>query len=225
MDDSMPEDSMEPLMVEETADPSMPEETTEPMDEFLSFDSSSCIWTQGDSNNVVISTAGSASNDWRAEGDGIVYKPWNFNPGHIDPEGSSPITFRFNLTQPGEYYITAKSIAQDHTEFNDFWLRFSEGMRMTRLDGTNELNTTGWRKAYQNDFVSESTIYTVDHDPHQFQTLKSLEANKTYEIEIAGRSTRFYLEKLLLVKCHESCLKWEPVMEKFIAENALSQCL
>lgn len=200
MDDSMPEDSMEPLMAEETAESLMPEETTEPMEDFLSFDSSSCIWTQGDSNNVVISTAGSASNDWRADCNGIVYKPWNFSPGHIDPEGSSSITFRFNLTQPGEYYITGKSIALGHTEFNDFWLRFSEGMRLIRLDGTNEFNTTGWRKAYQNEFESESTLYTVDHDPHQFQTLTSLEANKTYEIEIAGRSTRFYLEKLLLVK-------------------------
>lgn len=184
-----------------------------------------CVWKMGyGKNNLVINPSGSAQGQWQESWNGITYKPGDYNPHQIDGQGSSAITYRFQVNQGGSYYVTARSTAAAHTEHNDVWLKCNAGLKLVSMAhrGTSGYNY-GYIKAYQNEFSGSMTLYSKDHDPHQIVT-GHLNPGQTYELTISGRSTRFKIERLVLVRCQGGCMKYEQSMQSAIGDMSVSQC-
>lgn len=169
---------------------------------------------------MVIATKGSAVGNWRNSGDGIKYKPWDWNPHHIDGAGSSTIKYKFTVAQSGSYYITMKSHAAHSTEYNDAWVKFNKGMKAEKPG--HSYWTGGWVKAYQNRGSGVYEIFTKDHDPHQLAT-GHLNAGQVYEIELAGRSSQFAVDRVMLVKCNGNCWRWNGAISGSIYDTTPSR--
>lgn len=173
---------------------------------------------------MVIDPSGYASGNWRESGDSITYKPWDHNAHGIDSPGSSEITFKFTVRYGGEYYFSAKTHAAHNTEFNDVWVKMggSEAFKFSAMSGGSTYYHGGWAKAYQNEYSSMS-LYSKDHHPHQMQT-GHLNPGQVYELKTSGRTSRFKIERLMLVKCKGSCKKYEGDMQAAISDMAVSSC-
>lgn len=178
------------------------------------------VW-KGSGNKVVIGCAGSAQGQWRNTGNGIMYKPWDWNAHGIDGQGSSTLTYKFTVEQSGKYLITMQTKSAHQTEFNDVWVQMP-GHSLYLTKGYGGWNQSGWLKGYQNRGGFAKELWSKDHDP-QAITVGHLNAGQTYSIQISGRSSQFHVERIILVKCEGACSFWDGTIQSSLDDTTPSE--
>lgn len=139
-----------------------------------------------------------------ASGDGIVWRAGDSSTKVNSPAGEK--CFRVRFSSPGAYYVTAHSSAPHWSEHNDMWIRFSRGLRLfnagTMAEKKSRMSMYRYFKAYQNIGRNRKAdiISSVNHNPHIMVT-SWVETGKFYELCIAGRSSKFTVYDLVMVKC------------------------
>ncbi|GAB0490584.1 hypothetical protein MMPV_001821 [Pyropia vietnamensis] len=138
------------------------------------------------------------------------------------------LAFPFTVDVAGYYRVLLRSAAEHPTEHNDAWVRLPDPHRQLygfvrrrwSADRTwHELvpeHSSGYVKAYQNVGNDEPTFntFTEDHKPSVIVT-RWLSPGRTYVMEVAGRSSRWALDRVVLFKCARddslSCVSEESV--------------
>lgn len=176
-----------------------------------------CTWHGRDMKLVVDLNFFKAWGEWTKNGDGLEWK--RYQSEGIDKPGSGEMCFKFVVPEDGYYYFTGLTSAPHPTDHNDLWVRLPKGIRLYK-GRTHRYRTTATKyiKAYQN--MGENRINnilsTIDHNPHYFVSEKLLR-NETNSLCISGRSSRFTVYKLVLVKCspdNGSCNRWDRDMRE-----------
>lgn len=165
--------------------------------------SGNCAYRASDGNKIVIDASQlSSASGWSKDNGFIIYKKGN-PQGSVDAEGSGTMCVKVVFNMPGVWYFTALTMAPHPTEHNDMWVKSSSGFDFVHT-GKNDFRSggQGWYKGYQNSGGMQMADYLlhVDNNGHQFQT-KSVNAGQPYSLCIAGRSTKFWVRKLVLIKC------------------------
>lgn len=158
---------------------------------------------------------------WLGSG-ALTYKPWSsfggteWKPSSFkDPRIKS---YFFQVNVPGTYRVLLRSAAPHWTEHNDCWMALPEsGSSMTK-DGFNIIDIAGvtpaaqlngdwadnraWFKVYQNEGLNKWNVggKTKDFDGHSIIARK-LDAGKWYSVRIAGRSTQFAIDRIIVFRC------------------------
>lgn len=146
---------------------------------------------------------------------GTEWKPSNFMDERIK-------AYHFTVNEPGVYRVMLRSSAPHPTEHNDLWMSLPEsGSQMTK-DGFNMLPIADpvpgdqmwaenvpdnvWFKVYQNQGGDSWNVggYTLDFDPHTILTMPLLADNTWYSVRIAGRSTQFDVDRIIIFKCEDT---------------------
>lgn len=143
---------------------------------------------------------------------GTEWKPQNFRDERIK-------TFSFRVNEPGMYRVLLRSSAPHITEHNDVWMSLPEsGSQMTNngvdffpiaAPITTEMlewdyvDQAVWFKVYQNrgGDLWDLGGYTLDFDPHSIVTQLITEVDRWYSVRIAGRSTQFDIDRIVVHKC------------------------
>jgi len=115
--------------------------------------------------------------------------------------GQGVITYRAEVPVDGTYRWSAKMAAPHETDWNDFWVRFPEGVNQQRHGGVSWAGD-GWLKIYSN-HGRMSFVWgggTIDHDPHMLLT-RWLAAGSVVEFQISGRSRQVALAAFGLHPC------------------------
>jgi len=125
------------------------------------------------------------------------------------------LSYPFTVDKSGNYRVLLRSAAPHKSEWNDAWVSLPDPYRQThgfirRRWGNNKawtpLNaaaTRGWTKAYQNKGTTAQATFdtfTVDHKPSVLVT-RWLRRGRTYTLRVAGRSTRWALDRIVLFQC------------------------
>lgn len=136
------------------------------------------------------------------------------------------LTFPFTVDIAGYYRVLLRSAAEHPTEHNDAWVRLPDPhrdlygfvrrrwsddktWRPLQLEGSR-----GYVKTYQNVGKNQPTFgtFTIDHKPSVMVT-RWLTPGRKYKMQVAGRSTRWALDRVVLFKCarddSESCVSDE----------------
>jgi len=151
----------------------------------------------------------------------VVYKAGN-KAHWVEPpprkNANDILSFPFRVDKSGYYRVLLRSAAPHTTEWNDAWVSLPDPFRQTygfirRRWGNNKawrpLNaaaTRGWTKAYQNKGTTARATFdtfTVDHNPSVLVT-RWLRRGQTYTLRVAGRSTRWALDRIVLFQCTRS---------------------
>ncbi|CDF36362.1 unnamed protein product [Chondrus crispus] len=172
-----------------------------------------CAYRGTSGNKIVIPSTGlSAGNGWTKEAGAIIYRKGD-PQGSVDAEGSGTMCVKVMFPSPGKYYFTALTKAPHPTEHNDMWVRISSGFDLVHTSkGAFKSGGSSWYKGYQNRGGMQMADYllTIDNDGHQFQT-KNVAAGPAYSLCISGRSTKFWVYKLVLIKCDgDNCNRNSP---------------
>lgn len=135
----------------------------------------------------------------------------------------SVLAFPFTVDVAGYYRVLLRSSAEHPTEHNDAWVRLPDPHRdlygFVRRRWSNDKEwrslrperSRGYVKTYQNVGKNEPTFrtFTIDHKPSVIVT-RWLKPGRKYVMEVAGRSTRWALDRVVLFKCarddSESCV-------------------
>lgn len=167
------------------------------------------MWT-ADSDRVVIDLARVPLVDgWtRKSRSGLTGIEYNRDgAGGRDGAGERGVMcFPVRAREDGGYYFTAISYAPHNTEHNDAWVRSDKGFTLWRQGRDGEFwrraDSSEWLKAYQNSGGSRISedFKTRDHDGHRF-IIPNVRAGETFNVCISGRSFRYELFKLALIKC------------------------
>lgn len=124
------------------------------------------------------------------------------------------LAFPFTVDIAGYYRVLLRSAAEHPTEHNDAWVRLPDPHRkrygFIRRRWSNDKSwralvverSRGYVKAYQNVGKNEPTFhtFTADHKPSVMVT-RWLVPGRTYVMEVAGRSSRWALDRVVLFKC------------------------
>ncbi|PXF42028.1 hypothetical protein BWQ96_08236 [Gracilariopsis chorda] len=165
------------------------------------------------------------------EGSGYLsYKPWsNYGGTEAKPESMLDTrikTYFFTVNTTGKYRIVLKSAAPHPTEHNDLWMavpesgaimrRFGRDVDLTWPASRNErgelmLDGQNWFKVYQNQGGNTWNYggKTVDHNGHVIITRELKADHSWYSVRIAGRSTQFAVDRIILYLCDGAqCDDW-----------------
>ena len=153
---------------------------------------------------------------------------WDKRGGNtIYPRGTAQMCFPINITNSGQYYVTAITSAPHPTDHNDMWMRLNAGMNLLRArTGKFRKNTKHYVKAYQNrgKNIISYIVSTVNHKPHQFVS-SPMKKNELVTLCISARSTRFSVYGLVLIKCKGlGCMRTSPYMSAAVKDLKPSQC-
>lgn len=168
--------------------------------------------------------------NWSENPDGS--RTWKKGGGKgIDKKGVGAICVPFKPAISGNYYFTAMTSAPHPHDHNDAWFKFSTSVKLYRPHSETILGgkANTWYKGFQNEGkgVQAKYILTVDNNGHQF-VLPSLRKNKRYWMCVSGRSTRFVLRKLVLIKCQGNavtgCNRFSPFMTQALRALPPSKC-
>lgn len=136
------------------------------------------------------------------------------------------LAFPFTVDVGGYYRVLLRSAAEHPTEHNDAWVRLPDPHRdlygFARRRWSDDKTwvamrperSRGYVKTYQNVGRSEPTFrtFTKDHKPSVMVT-RWLRPGRKYVLEVAGRSTRWALDRVVLFKCarddSDSCVSDE----------------
>ncbi len=158
---------------------------------------------------------------WLGSG-ALSYKPWSsFGGTEWKPASFKDARIKsyfFQVNTPGVYRVVLRSAAPHWTEHNDCWMALPEsGAAMTK-DGVTVVPIAGptpadqlhgewadnhaWFKVYQNHGLNEWNTggRTKDFDGHAIVT-GWLEAGKWYSVRLAGRSTQFAIDRVIVFRC------------------------
>jgi len=154
---------------------------------------------------------------------GISYKPWSsFGGTEWKPQNfwdERIKTYFFTVNEPGIYRVMLRSAAPHTTEHNDCWVSLPEsGAQMTK-NGFDTLEISPaipawemewakvpdhtWFKVYQNQGGNQWNTggYTKDFDGHTILTKWLKNDGTWYSVRIAGRSTQFAIDRIIVFKC------------------------
>lgn len=111
--------------------------------------------------------------------------------------------FKVKAPSSGKYYLTAVSYAPHPTEHNDVWVETSKGFELWQNGKYRRYEPPGkWTKAYQNNGKKglSEMWKTIDFDGHRF-IVPNVKAWQTFKVCIAGRSKKYEIFQILLIKC------------------------
>lgn len=152
---------------------------------------------------------------WVETEDGITYRPDVDDPHKIWGGNTDlPRKYPFQVATEGTYMFSMLTTSNEVAEFNDVWAKFDFGQglqfwnfekglhNMTDVDG----GGTDWTKLFQNQNGTALGVYTVDNEGYQIATVDTLKPGNTYELQVAGRSSRFTINRIYVVRCEqETC--------------------
>lgn len=194
-------------------------------------------WLPNANGDLVVPLLPSMATDgWqptsRAGFSGLVYQPGK-SSGRDKPGQSGVMCMNVLLASPGKYYLTALSYAPHNTEHNDMWVRGSKGFELWQGGKTSKfggrVSAVEWRKAYQNygrRGIADD-LKTIDNNGHRFVVPES-NGNEVMEVCVSGRSYKFELFRVILVKCDESnsaVCKGSFWFAKDLEKRPLSTCI
>lgn len=169
-----------------------------------------CVWTGEDGDNKVVIDLGRVplADGWdriqRGKYSGIIF---NRSPARgISPPGKyGKMCFKVSAPMDGGYYFTAISYAPHNTEHNDVWVESAYGFTLVKWGDQSSFAKPGkWLKAYQNNGKKgmSEMFKTVDHNGHRF-IIPGVKKNRTFTVCMAGRSKKYEMYQLILVKCED----------------------
>lgn len=168
--------------------------------------------------------------EWtRSSGGSLTWKK-EVGRGVIKPNAVETICAKFSPAKSGIYYFTARSRASGWTEHNDAWFRLSMPLILSRLvhKQVKRFPAGKFFKGYQNEGPGKWSMYlrTIDHNGHDVLTTP-LVSGETYEVCVAGRSTKFTVSDLILVKCSgvEDCNPFRGAVGERLKSRQPSRCL
>lgn len=135
---------------------------------------------------------------------GIVWRKGNDSEG-IDSWNQGVMCFPMRAKQAGKYALVAVTLSPSGKgEHNDCYARSSKGFEFWQWgkkypeDGSSRR----WFKAYQNapDGEVGDNFKHIDGDGHKF-LIPNVGAGEKFEVCISGRSSKFHMFKLAVVKC------------------------
>lgn len=173
-----------------------------------------CVWTGEDGDNKVVIDLGRVplADGWdrvrRGEHRGIIF---NRSPARgISPAGKyGKMCFQVRAPMDGGYYFTAISYAPHNTEHNDVWVESDYGFNLVKWGVQGLYAEPGkWLKAYQNNGKKgmSEMFKTVDHNGHRF-IISGVKRNRAFRVCMAGRSKKYEMYQLILVKCEDMYCK------------------
>lgn len=183
----------------DTADKSMPTPTP------------GCTWFADEDKLVIPMSGVTPTGYWSKYDNGAGYEGLQWRAGDnrmkVDSPGLGKICFRTAFNVPGTYYLTALTAAPHGTEHNDMWIYFNGGLKIFHAATMVQL-TQPWAtplntyKAYQNFGNNRiaDIISTVNHNPHIFVT-DWVAKDTAYQLCIDGRSSKFRVFELVMVRC------------------------
>ena len=162
------------------------------------------------------------------EEDSVTWRP-NGGDGIVPPRTRETFCAVVSPSTAGRYYFTVTSRAPLITEHNDAWFRFSFDVDLYRAKtgSTRRLAANKWAKGYQNAGFNKwvDQILTIDFNGHQMSA--ELEARNRYRICVAGRSTKFTIRSLHLVRCSngEICGRSSGNVRRALRDDTPSVCV
>lgn len=120
----------------------------------------------------------------------------------VDAKGVGLKCFKVRPADSGHFVVTGVTAAAHGTEHNDLWLWSSAPVYYVRGGKRRGPVEQTYFKAYQNEGPGNvaTMLYAVNHQPH-FLVTGLLEGGRTYRLCMAGRSSRFVVYALALVRC------------------------
>lgn len=152
---------------------------------------------------------------------GATYRPDITNDTIYGP-GTSGGSFcvRFSPRETSRFYFTSLSSAPHPTDHNDAWFALRpSGVALFSPQRRKVLEPRrGWLKGYQNEGRNAVANYIqhIDYNGHQLVTPVLLEG-RSYEVCVAGRSSKFTLYNIILVACGSTNENWTTL-------NQVSSC-
>lgn len=116
--------------------------------------------------------------------------------------GQGVLTYTARVPADGRYRWSALMAAPHSTEYNDFWVHFTNGV-YTQMGGKVFTARGKWIKIYSNRGDMKTFAWSgraVDFERHQVLT-PELKAGQTLEFRISGRSNRVAIAAFGLFKC------------------------
>lgn len=175
-----------------------------------------CTW-YGSSSVVIDLSQVTPASGWtrtsRSGYNGLVYEK---NKVHgIDPPGQrGRMCFKVHVKVSGNYFFAALSYAPHNTEHNDMWVNSPDkGFALWQYNKFWRFATgSEWLKAYQNNGVKGMSVSlkTKDFDGHRF-IVPNVRAGQTFRICISGRSYKYEVYRLYLVRCYGIFCKGFPM--------------
>lgn len=174
---------------------------------------------------------------WVELGDGVVFRPDVEDPFWIvGPENSSARVYPFRVGKAGTYHFNLLTTSEDVAEFNDVWGRFAHGSGLrfwSATEGPHDMEDvegggTEWTKLFQNQAGKALGVYTVDNEGYSIASVDVLKPGETYQLELAGRSSRFEVHRLYAVRCEEETCANTGFTSSLLAEaadGALTPCV
>lgn len=148
--------------------------------------------------------------------------------GIVGAGSEGKMCFSIKPGMAGDYMATAVSAAPHGSDNNDMWFGSSKGWKLLQAGSfyTPDPKPFEFRKAYQNmggrrlaDYIS-----TKDHDGHYF-VAPNVGENETIQICIAGRSYKYEVFKIILVKCNSRfCTGGRGAERGSLVKKAASKC-
>lgn len=167
---------------------------------------SGCTWYGSDSVVIDLSQVTPAEG-WskvsRSGFNGLIYEK-NKVHGIDRPGARGKMCFNVHTKASGNYFFAALSYAPHNTEHNDMWVnspdlgfQLWQRRKLWRYAGPEE-----WLKAYQNNGNKGMSVSlkTKDFDGHRF-IVPNVQAGKTFRVCISGRSYKYEVYRLYLIKC------------------------
>lgn len=153
---------------------------------------------------------------------------WQANvDNQIDPPGSGEICFNFQALATGSYYVTEITSTPRETDNNDIWIKLDACLKLLHAK-TLSLHSAGqnYFKGYQNlgGNVKADLLSSVDRNHHIF-VFQEMKERTTQTICISGRSSRFTIYKIVLVRCvKEECSRYSKHIRKAMEGTKDSKC-
>lgn len=184
-----------------------------------------CVFRGSNGKIVIDANSLKLAGDWTRSGKAVVWK--RGGGAGIAPMGAGTMCANVIFPSSGTYYQTAVTQAPHGTEHNDMWIKFSGGVDLYRPEGGSASGNAGWYKGYQNDGGMRVANYllTIDHNGHQFIT-KYVTAGRVYTLCISGRSTRYFVYKIVFVKCGggAACSRYNNSIRRQMSHLGGSKC-
>lgn len=162
---------------------------------------------------------------WTRKGTGLIWKANVDN--EIDPPGLGEICINFKVPKTGTYYVTAITSAPRKSDNNDLWIKLDAGLRLLHAKSL-KLHSSGhdYFKGYQNlgENIKADILSSVDRNPHIFVS-KEMKGGATEKLCISGRSSRFTVYKIVLVRCSgEECDRYSKHIKEAMKGITESKC-
>lgn len=139
---------------------------------------------------------------WTMDTNGVWFQK-NNSKHSIARAGEFPLSYRFTAPVTATYGFVIDMTTSHGTEHNDVWARFPDGGFRFNRHGVfrGGAASQGWVKIYHNMNKRAVVSSTVDFNPHSISTGNELTEGITYEVDLAGRSSKVQVHRILMFPC------------------------